>query len=124
MGSLTGRGSILDELDRVFLDPTTNDYDKARRNKDSFIISDHAGNWQELYDAYKAAGVKDDQHWRDHYLQNLGSTNIFTIAKARYDGLTAGVAMKVYVHPLSKGIDVVVSTDTDGSIIIDSPYKY
>ena len=124
MGALTGRGSILDELDRVFKDPTTNAYDKARRNKDRFIITDHAGNWQELADAYKAAGVKEDPHWRDDYLKYLSSTNIFTIAKARYDGLTAGVAMKVYVHPTTKGNDVVVSTDTDGSIIIDSPYKY
>jgi hypothetical protein len=123
MGALTGRGSVLDELDRVFSNPKSNDYDKAKRNKDLFNIPDRAGNWQELVAAYKAAGVKDNQHWFDDYLGNLTTKNIYLIAKARFDGLTAGVAMKVYVHRPAMGSDVVVSQE-DGSIIIDSPYKY
>src|SRR3954463_3512427 len=98
MGAFAGRGSVLDELDRVFSDPTSNAYDKAQRNKDLFNIPDRADNWQELVAAYKAAGVKDNQHWNDDYLKKLTTKNIYVIAKARFDGLTAGMPMKVYIH--------------------------
>jgi hypothetical protein len=122
MGALTGKGKILDELDRVFSNPSSNDYDRAQRVKHLFEIADSANNWRALVNAYRAAGVGDDQHWRDDYLRYLTTTNIYRIAKARLDGLTEGVAMKTYAHPPATGRDVVVSRDTDGSIIIDSPY--
>jgi hypothetical protein len=79
------------------------------------------GNWQDLVAAYRAADVKVGPLW-EGYLSKLSPENINTIAMARFDGLTRGVAMEIKTHPHGHGHKVVVSPEADGSILVDSPY--
>ena len=52
-------------------------------------------------------------------LQNRSPADIYTFAQARFDGLTRGVAMKTKTHG---GGGVIVTTEADGSIMIDLPF--
>lgn len=122
MGPLIGSGSALKELERVFGDPRSSAYAIAQSKKDLFEgIGVGVGNWQDLVAAYKAAGVTVGPPW-ESYLQKLSPENIYAIAQARFDGLTRGVAMNVRTHPSGSADKVKVSRDTNGSIIIDSPF--
>jgi hypothetical protein len=109
-------------LRHVFGNPQSAAYATAQSKKDLFEgIGVGVGNWQDLVAAYKAAGVTVSAAW-EAYLQNLGPENIHAIALARFDGLTRGVAMKVKTHPHGGADKVVVSSEADGSIMIDSPF--
>ena len=122
MGALVGSGDVLKELRRVFGHPNSPAYARAQSKKDLFEgIGVGAGNWQDLVAAYKAAGVAVSDPW-EGYLQNLGPENINAIAQARFDGLTRGVAMLVTTHPRVGANKVDVSTEADGSIMINSPF--
>jgi hypothetical protein len=122
MGALIGSGNVLQELRRVFGDPKSAAYATAQSAKDLFEgVGVGVGNWQDLVAAYKAAGVTVSAPW-ESYFRNLSPENIFAIAQARFDGLTRGVAMKARTHPHGGAHKVVVSTEADGSIMIDSPF--
>jgi hypothetical protein len=123
MGSLVGSGDVLKELRRVFSHPNSAEYAIAQSKKDLFEgIGVGVGNWQDLVAAYKAAGVRVSAPWQA-YLQGLTPENIFAIAQARFDGLTRGVAMKVNTHPRGGANKVMVSAESDGSVMIDSPFS-
>jgi hypothetical protein len=122
MGALTGSNDVIKELRRVFGHPNSAEYATAQSKKDLFSgIGVGVGNGQDLVAAYKAAGVNVSAPW-ESYLLNLSPENVFTIAQARFDGLTRGVAMKVKTHRPGGVHKVVVSPEADGSIMIDSPF--
>jgi hypothetical protein len=123
MGSFVGPGDVLKELRRVFSHPNSAAYATAQSKKDLFEgVGVGVGNWQDLVAAYKAAGVHVSDPWAS-YLQKLPPENIFAIAQARFDGLTRGVAIKVNTHHAGGANKVLVSTEADGSVMIDSPFS-
>jgi hypothetical protein len=117
---------IKTELDRVFLHPGTPPYVAAQGVKQKFYDVAHGtptqeeGDWQDLYDAYLAAGVAADAYW-SHYLTTLGADNIIAIAQARYDGLSAGLRIHTQTHP-AKGAHQVIVVTRGNEIFIDSPF--
>jgi hypothetical protein len=122
MGPLTGSGNVLKELEGVFCHPNSTAYATAQSKKDLFEgIGVGVGNWQDLVAAYKAVGIAVSAPW-ESYLQNLSPDNIYAIARARFDGLKRGVAMKARTHPGGGANKVIVTTEADGSIMIDSPF--
>jgi hypothetical protein len=123
MGALMGSGTVLNELRRVFGHPNSAAYATAQSKRELFGgIVVGPGNGQDLVAAYKAAGVTVSEPW-ESYLLNLSPENIHKIAMARFDGLTRGVAMKVKTHRPTGAHKVDVSTEADGSILIDSPFS-
>jgi hypothetical protein len=122
MGALIGTGTAFKELMRVFNKPESKEYAIAQNARELFGgIGVGVGNWQDLVAAYKAAGVLVGPPWVE-YLQKMSPENIYTIALARFDGLTRGVAMRVDTHPAGGANKVIVSIEADGSITIDSPF--
>jgi hypothetical protein len=122
MGALVGQGDVLRELRRVFMHPGSGPYTTAQGKRELFgNIVVGPGNGQDLVAAYKAAGVTVGPAW-ESYLNNLSPENVFTIAQARFDGLTRGAAMKVKTHAPGHAHKVDVSNEPDGSIMIDSPF--
>ena len=88
-------------------------HSSTARNHNTFgAITNGPDNYQDLINAYITAGVAVSDTWAA-YLGQLGRLvpqgpeNIYTIAQARYDGLTAGVAMSTKKHEPKHGGHVV-----------------
>ena len=133
-GGLTAAGlpmlcegvAVKAELDRVF-DPHSPTYATAQGATGLFgQIGVGAGNWSDLLAAYKAAGVvvPANSHW-PYYLSTLQPADIYSIAQARFDGLTRSKRILVHTHDPEKNGDhhVHVPPDAPGRpIIIDAPF--
>jgi hypothetical protein len=121
MGRLRGGGDVIKELNDVFSKPKSDEYKYAQDNNLFGAIPYGPGNYQDLINAYKAAGIPVSQAWAD-YLEQLGTLdpqqgplNIYYIAQARYACLKNGVAISTKTH--QHGGKVIVSGST-----IDSPW--
>jgi hypothetical protein len=97
---------VLQKLNDVFGDPTSNAFKQAQAVKDQFAaITNSNNNYLALIGAYNAAGIKVSvtDPW-GKYLTLLGTAqpqgpqNIYDIAQFRYDGLNTGAGMETVVH--------------------------
>ena len=120
-GSCTG-DDVLKELKDAFSNPNSQAYAFAQANNTFGAIQNVAGNSQALIDAYTNAGVPVCGGWVT-YLNNLGPDNIYTIARARNDGLTQGVPMFTKIHRHTGLGHVRKTVGSGGAITIDSPYN-
>src|SRR5215468_7253486 len=100
---------VLRQLNDVFGNPGSDRYRQAQAVKDKFgAIVSRRNNFQELIDAYNAAGVPVDDGWRLYLTllgraQPQGPDNIYLIAQARYNGLKDGDMMETVVHTPQHG---------------------
>lgn len=116
-------GDVLDMLNDVFGDPSSQKFARAAQAKDKFkeILENDSNNWEKLRDAYKAAGVGVGSGW-EAYLRLLGTTgsqgptNIYNIAQIRYHGLDQGVVMKTIVHEPKDGGHVHTQRGSKGGL--------
>jgi hypothetical protein len=124
---------VLDELNKVFGNPKSERYKRAKANNTFGAIEKTKDNYLELIKAYKKAGLVVGPGWR-LYLEHLGTltttspdqgqTNIWTIAQSRYNNLLNDVAMSTDVHIPKEGGHVHTKHGTPGGTepaYIDSP---
>jgi hypothetical protein len=121
--------AVIDELNKVFGDPGSDRYKQAQAVKEKFgAIVSKKNNFNDLIDAYNAAGVTVDDGWRLYLTllgraQPQGPDNIYLIAQARYNGLKDGDMMETVVHVPQHGGHVHTHRGTKAGLVtqIDSP---
>ncbi len=127
MAGCTGH-DVLKALDDVFGHPNSKEYQNAKEASQGLFegVGVGAGNWQDLYAAYKAAYAAAEisicDNW-EPYLQTLSPDDIYLIAQARSQGLVMNWTMTTKTHNPTKGGHHVTVSNGAGSIIIDSPYS-
>jgi hypothetical protein len=97
--------AIVDKLNNVFGDPTTQQYMDAKNNNAFGEIENRQGNYLALIGAYVSAGVDVDRGWA-FYLKQLGkgtdgAKDIHDIAKTRDHALKHNVPMMTSLHNVS-----------------------
>lgn len=133
-GALTRRGEhaimcdgddVLVDLNRVFGNPNSHRYRLAQANNRFGTVPNAPGNFNNLIDAYRQAGLVVSPGWVT-YLTLLGTVdatqgpqNIYDIAQFRYNGLTKGVGMRTMIHDGGR-VHVRPGTGLDPDVI-DSP---
>ncbi len=128
-GTACAGDDVVKELNDVFDHPHSAAFKYARNHNTFGAITNGPDNYQDLINAYITAGVAVSDTWAA-YLGQLGRLvpqgpeNIYTIAQARNDGLTAGVAMSTKKHEPKHGGHVhrTSSKASGGTITIDSPF--
>ncbi len=99
---------VIVHLNRVFADPSCDEYKYAQSHNKFGDVPNAPGNWQALRDAYNFAKVPVNLGW-ESYLEMLGTVepqgpdNIYMIAQIRYNGLVEGVVMETAVHVPQNG---------------------
>jgi hypothetical protein len=103
---------VIVELNNVFGDPRSDSYKKAQANNTFWKVKNTPGNYTDLIEAYKQAGLVVTPGWR-RYLGLLGTLvtpsleqgpqNIYDIAQFRYNGLLKAQAMSTDVHVPENG---------------------
>jgi hypothetical protein len=124
-----GRAAILcsgkdvcDNLNAVFEDRHSAEYQKAQGLKQRFLDINGTGDYMELHRLYLDIGVKDCENWCA-YLSTLKADDIKHIAMARFEGLDRTRKMKTTTRLPSKGDDHKPhwNRDQDGHIEINAP---
>jgi hypothetical protein len=98
---------VLAQLKRVFENPNSRAYRQARANNHFGSVPNAPGNYNDLIDAYRKAGLVVPQGWVN-YLTVLGTVNtptpqqgpqnIYDIAQFRCKGLTQNKGMSTMIH--------------------------
>src|SRR5580704_2808835 len=119
---------VLQDLDDVFGHPNSRKYKDAKTASLALFqaVPYAANNWQQLYDAYKAAyqaaGVSVCYNW-EPYLATLSQDNAYLIAQTRAQALVMNWAMTTITHVPHTGGHHVSVSNGGGSVTIDSPYS-
>jgi hypothetical protein len=111
---------VLSELNDVFNDPASARYRFAQANNTFGSIANVPGNYRDLIEAYRTAGVADIGGWAA-YLRRLGTgptgpENIYAIAQVRHEALRQGVATLTIIHEYGGHVDT-----PEGLQVIASP---
>jgi hypothetical protein len=122
---------VIVELNRVFGNPNSNRYRHAKNNNTFGDIKNAPGNYTDLIEAYRTAGLVVSPGWR-RYLKLLGTVstpdpqqgpqNIYDIAQTRDHGLKNDLGMSTIIHEPKEGghVHTKPGTGIDASVI-DSP---
>jgi hypothetical protein len=94
------------KLNQVFRNPGTREYQYAQAHNTFDKVRENVpGNWQDLLNAYKTAGVDVGTEWAawSFYLETLGTgpqgpQNISLIAQTRYSALTSNEGIDTITH--------------------------
>ncbi len=123
---------VLVELNRVFGNPNSDRYRHAKNNNTFGGIRNAPGNYTDLIEAYRTAGLVVSPGWR-RYLKLLGTVstpgpeqgpqNIYDIAQARYNGLMNDEPMSTIVHEPREGghVHTTPGSQPGDPTTIDSP---